>query len=361
MNSTGCEPGWAKDEFVYSTALLTTTSECTVNIAFFNAFLSILILIQLANFVITTHGILQRARQRKLALLFGQYQTIASCFCTLVAVLLLIILPNTIGTEQNSMLCLVGIILFLFNINLSRRTEKIRRLGTRLIMKRLPETKHTLSRINPNDRLVTGLVSLGYLICVVEFVFICIIAVILYQDAHWPQVSIGLNAAFLCIICACAVHQTEQCRRAVRDTTKQVRNMLNPQTLVKYSQVQAKFRNQMLVYVLFGSVGATVCILAAIGVIPIDHRLLLTAVGFDATGTLAMLLSTAMSCLFTRRESSDKVANSPTASSKPGLLIVDIGDGNGSKVDTNAIVVTTTAVVVTTALPINSFKEEDIN
>lgn len=348
MNSTGCEPGWAKDEFVYSTALLAPAGECSLSIAFFNAFMSIVVLIQLANVVITTHGILRRARQRNSSLLLGQYQTIASCFCTLAAVLLFAILPNTIGTARNSMFCIVGIVLLLFNVNLSRRAQKIHRLGTRLIMKRLPEAKHTLSRANPNDRVVAGLVSLGYVICLVEGVFMCIVAVVLFQDAHWPQASIGLNAAFMVIICACAVHQTEQCRRAVRDTTKQVQDLVSPHTLVKYARVQAKFRNQELVYVLFGSVGVVVCTLAAAGVLPIDHRLMLAALGLDATGTLAMLMSTAMTCLFTRKESSDKVANSPIASGKPGLLVVS----GGSKVDSNA-------VAASTAPPISSFKEEE--
>ncbi|KAH9261679.1 hypothetical protein BASA81_000335 [Batrachochytrium salamandrivorans] len=313
MNTTACEPGWAQDEFVYSTAP-ESREECILNLAFFNSFVAIIVLIQFVNAVVITNSVLGRAKRMEQKLQYGQYQTILFPWCTLITVLLFIVLPNTIGTGNNVMLCLLGLMWQFFNLTALRWVAKVHRLGARLIVKRLPEAKPILQAIKP-DRVVARLMILAHMVCTAQFICLCILAVVFYQDAVWVQAGFGLNAVFVSLVCLCALHQTEKCRHAVRDTIRQVGDMLSPDTLVKYEEVQTRFRNQQLLFAFFGGMGILICALAAGEVFPIDHRVLLTALGLDAAGTLSMFLSTLSPCIFWgARHSSDKLANSPANS-----------------------------------------------
>lgn len=314
MNTTGCDSGWAQDDFVYSTAP-ERREDCILNLAFFNAFVAVLVLIQFANAVAIIHSVLARAKRMGQTLQCGQYQTMAFPLCTVLAVLLFIVLPNTIGTAHNVMVCLLGVMLELFNLTSLRWVAKIHRLGARLITKRLPESKPILQAIKP-DHVVPRLMVLAQIVCTAQFVCLSILAVVFYRDAAWVRAGFGLNAVFVFILSLCALHQTEKCRRAVRDTSKQVGDMLSPETLIKYQQVQTKFRNQQGLFVVFGGMGVLICALAAGGAFPIDHRVLLVALGLDAASTLAMFLTTVSLCElgWGSKQPSDKVAHSPTNS-----------------------------------------------
>lgn len=291
-------PGWARDTFVYSTAAASPPGElCILNLAFFNAFMALVLVIELANLCVNTHSVLERARRRNQRLRWGQYQTILSSLCTLVVGVLFTILPHTHGTDYNVMLCLVGVVWCLFNVVALRWVSKIHRLGSKLIMKRVPEAKSTLQALGQDQTVFSVLLGLGYVLTAMQFLCTCVLAVVFYEDAGWVRASYGLNTAFLAIAAACALHQTEKCRQAVKQTIQQVAEMLTAGTLDKYAQVQAKFRNQELFFALVGVGSTLMCALAAAGVIPVDHRMLLVAMGLDAAGALLMSVSaTTVSC-----------------------------------------------------------------
>lgn len=295
MNTTNCTvPGWAHDDLVFS--LRDQEESCTLNIVFFNTYVSFLVLLQCVNLVIRTQYVLHRARKTKRALGRHQYVTIGSTLITLIAIILFLVLPNTIGAGRNTSVCLVNITLLMFNFSLLRWVEKIMRLGSRLIMKRLPEAKSlSASRLLQRDNFVTGMLAVSYVLCLFMFITGCVLSIVLYEQRVWPHVALGLMGSFLIIASTCSVYQTEKCRRVISDTAKRVKSVLTPSVYGKYDKVQSKFRSQQILVFTLGFVGSVVCLLGAANVFAIDHIMLLTAITFDAVGTIFMLGSVAVS------------------------------------------------------------------
>lgn len=295
-DTTNCTAGYAKDT-LFPSSTPPTTSACDLNIEFFNAYVSVLLALQFVMLAMRTRFIVQHARKQKRKLVLSQYITITLTFIPLVTLLLMLILPNATASsypQGNVMYLLFGVLLGVAQVNMIRWVWKLRRLGYKLIVRRLPNMKDAVMSATDADKTERLTIVLGvssYFVSLAFVIVSCIAGMLVADNGALVQASFGLFGLYIIQMLVCGLNQTEHCCWLIYTTMHNVQDMIEPSMTKKYRAVLDKFRHQEMIMVTFGIAGIVLCILIAVGVIPAKQEMYLLFVTFDVLSAFSMMAS----------------------------------------------------------------------
>ncbi|KAH9254629.1 hypothetical protein BASA81_007386 [Batrachochytrium salamandrivorans] len=293
-----CSEGWAHDS-------LFPTKErggCELNLAFFCTFVAVLLVVQIAMFVVRTEFMLRRAKQLQRPLVPQQYITLAIAVPPMLFLLLMLVLPNALPSstsEVNVMYLLFGLHITTTALSMIRWVWKLRRLGYRLILKRLPDTKAAIrlaSGAGKTERLTVVLTMLAYLVAIMFLLCACVGVAPSSYDYVLVRATFGLLAAIVLLAGLSAVIQSEQCIAVITASASKVDDLVDATVRQRYDVVIKKFKFQRGVLAGFSLIAIVPCTLAAAAVIPAEKEMYLLLLTMDVVSCFAMLGSLTCRC-----------------------------------------------------------------
>ena len=297
-----------------------STIECSVSIVAFTALFSLYFCIMLLVALLRTYVILQNRKNRR-----GQSRysgsswvpilTLAQSWLCVGIYLVVVVIFHAYGSANNVFVFLLGLESLLFGIGSDQWVNKLIRLGSRIIIsptkqKQMQQTHHQNSQLLKQavgaklprksviqlapavaevDALLKFLIWTNRLVLVIQFTFLCIVAMVLPTQRQWLQAGVGLLAGVIFLALTALWWQYHRCEKAMLETQKGVMGSSTAPHWI--SAVRFKFFIHRLVIAALGIPAIVIAILWAAEVIPINHVFLLVFGFLDVATNSLMILT----------------------------------------------------------------------
>ena len=341
MNTTGCAPNIARDNF-FTMNSMDHFGPCIVNIPLYICVLTLATLLLLSAAILRTRFILTRQSKNRrgggsrdgsvCGLPILQTVTLFQSWASVVVSALILILPLTFGTDGNVIVILVGIELFLFGISSERWMSKLIRLGRRIagpghassfkdgadIEESLTESQDDLVHMDSTLKIVVSSVRI---MLIVQFIFMVILAGIALPTSRiFFQIGIGIQG-YLVFASMCAIiYQYYRCEAVIKSSHEKVQAYrVGGSSQLKANRqlesIQRKFRMHQSILLAAGLPASIILITWVLDLpgMPISYGLLLYLMMVDALVNGAMIVTFVSSSLrLGRRKRIDNATNPTT-------------------------------------------------
>jgi hypothetical protein len=231
----------------------------------------------------------------KFALL--QIITLTQSWASLLATLAILIVPLAYGANDNVMILLLGIQIFLFQISSIQWQEKLLRLGSRIIgVKFKPRlqsgNQHSEEDLLAKQDFLLKLLVLSIKIAILfQLICLCVLAMVFPTDTTWLSLGIGMLAYFTLASVLTFVYQYQRCKTAILAAKKHVEATMMAYVSedVSTSVAVAKFKKHQIIQLLTGLPATVILLLWSIEVIPPSFWLTIFTVLCDTLVSGTML------------------------------------------------------------------------
>jgi len=315
MNTSGCDPAFARDSmFVYPGSL--TEPSCTLLMPLYFLMLSIFFLLLLAVALVRTSLVLNKKRgatrlpSNSVLSSLVPWVIVSASWVSCFVIFLLIIIPSTYGTGNNVIVFLLGLEFLSFNILGERWFRKLVRLGSKIIKPILGTNKNydasngsselsativddkSMAYLEKTDTLLKAIDVAVILTITIQLIAMCVLAMVFPANNTWLRVGLGLHGLDCWFTALANVWQYERCSNAISSTSAGLRDVVRSGT-AKHGMVavQAKFRKHQLILITLGGPAGLVYILWGAGVIPINYILVIVTGFYDALTNCGILMT----------------------------------------------------------------------
>jgi len=328
MNTTGCANTYAQDRF-FAMGAVPAPGECTFSIPFYAVYMSLAVLMMAMVAIRRTTLIIDRVRFAKKHSRRGkcsmvQVTTMAASWLAVLIHLAILIVPLTYGDANNVMVFLLGIQVFVFQIGSIKWSDKLIRLGSRIIGSKLsskPSDSHEESEdpLRKHDTLLRVLGILIRAVALFQVICWCIFSLVFPSEKLWFLLGSGMLAISTLGLITLIIYQYQRCKMAIYAMNARIEaNVLvkDQSTMVAVS----KFTKHQLIQ-LFGVPCIVLFLLWAVEVIPRSYAYMLVCVGCDVLVNGSMLVTFLASSAGkankgSRDEGSNKVVAAAAAGNK---------------------------------------------
>lgn len=313
VDQTGCEPLFAKDN-LFAMGLDQSMIGCSLSIVAFTVCFAVFLCIMLLVAALRTYVIFHN-RKRKLQQLLSvsswmSILTLVQSWLCVALYLIILVVFHTYGAGDNVFVFLLGMESLLFGIGSDQWVAKLIRLGSRIIgptrkqvqqmnsqqfrpmgSGRLPRQSvmQIADAMSHSDRNLKAISMLNRFVLGLQFLFLCILAMVFQTQRIWLRAGIALLAVSVFLSLVAALWQYHRCENAMLETQ---RNIEGKQSAPHWIDVvRWKFLMHRLVLASIGIPGIITILLWAIEVIPINYIMLIVFGVFDVATNSIMILT----------------------------------------------------------------------